>query len=266
MIRQDNGSDYDGAMQLTLPDAASEVHALAYGAEGMVFLGRDYVYKVPAAGSLLAQPLTAGAIPAPVAGSSPNDMVLLARLPALRMPIAGAHLPDIDRSLPGAPRPYRFGIHEGIDMYASTVGVNVAKGTQVLAAADGVVTRADVDYKEASVAQVNAWLDESMAAHMTSAAIQDRLGGRQVWIDHGNGLATRYLHLSGIATGIQAGSTVKAGTLIGYAGNSGTTEAAAGSDSGIHLHFEIRVGNGYLGQWLGPIETRRLLEKLLAGQ
>ena len=84
------------------------------------------------------------------------------------MPIAGAHLPDIDRSLPGAPRPYRFGIHEGIDMYASTVGVNVAKGTQVLAAADGVVnTPADVDYKEASVAQVNAWLDESMAAHMT---------------------------------------------------------------------------------------------------
>ena len=110
---------------------------------------------------------------------------------------------------------------------------------------------------------MDAWLDEALALRMTPGPIQNKLGGRQVWLDHGNGLGTRYLHLSGIALGVQVGSTVKAGTVIGYAGNSGTPEAAAGTLADVHLHVEVRVGNGFLGQWISPIETRRWLMRLL---
>ncbi len=250
-----------GSSREILAGSDVDVLALATNGDNAVLLGSDWLITVR---GQLPDQLVLRPTPPPLQTTLPNNPALLDKLQQLRMPIAGAHLPDIDRSLPGAPRPYRFGIHEGIDMYAGTVGVNVIKGTPVRAAADGVVLRADVDYKEASTAQVDAWLNEALDKHMTPPAIQNKLGGRQVWLDHGDGLGTRYLHLSGIAPGIQAGSTVKAGAIIGYAGNSGTSEAAAGSDSGIHLHFEIRVGNGYLGQWLSPIETRRLLEQMLA--
>jgi murein DD-endopeptidase MepM/ murein hydrolase activator NlpD len=239
----------------------ADVLALAVSGDNTVLLGSDWLVSIR--GQL---PDQLGLRPTPPSAQIllPNNLALLEKVQQLRMPITAAHLPDIDRSLPGAPRLYRFGIHEGIDMYSSTVGVNVVKGTPIRAAADGVVTRADVEYKEASVAENRAWEKEARDKRITPPAIQDRLGGRQVWIDHGDSLGTRYLHLSGIAPGIKVGSTVKAGAIIGYAGNSGTSEAAAGSNSGIHLHFEIRVGDGYLGQWLSPIETRRELEKLLA--
>lgn len=259
---QDGGAVLD-ADPLTLPNAANDVHVAAYGGQGIILLGRDYVYKVAPAGRLLAQPLAAGAIAMPAALARPNDLILLAGLPALRMPIPGAHLPTIDRSLPGSPRPYRFGIHEGLDMYGVTVGASVVEGTRVFAAGDGVVTRADVDYMEHSPADMARWLAETQQRRMTPPETENRLGGRQVWIDHGNGFSTRYLHLSGIAPTIKAGSQVKAGDLIAFAGNSGTPEAAAGAVSDVHLHFEVRVGDTFLGQWLAPIETRRLLARVL---
>jgi len=56
--------------------------------------------------------------------------------------------------------------------------------------------------------------------------------GNYIKIDHGNGLETRYAHLSSI--NVSPGQTVSAGTHIG---NVGTT----GNSTGNHLHFEIRV-------------------------
>jgi murein DD-endopeptidase MepM/ murein hydrolase activator NlpD len=246
----------DGREILAGSDA--DILALALDSDPGVVLGADWVATVRGAlpDVLGVRPLTNSS------HIAPNNGALLASLPRLRMPVAGARLPDIDRSLPGSPRPYRFGIHEGIDYYAGTTGVNVVKGTAVLAAADGVVTRADTTYVETTNAQMDAWLDEALDKRMTPLAIQNRLGGRQVWIDHGNGLSTRYLHLSRIADGLQAGSVVKAGDVVAYAGNSGTPEAAAGSSTDVHLHFEVRVGNGFLGQWISPIETRRTLMRL----
>jgi murein DD-endopeptidase MepM/ murein hydrolase activator NlpD len=56
--------------------------------------------------------------------------------------------------------------------------------------------------------------------------------GRMVEIDHGNGIATRYGHLSSIA--VQDGQTVDAGTVLGRIGSSGRA-------TGPHLHYEVRV-------------------------
>jgi len=58
--------------------------------------------------------------------------------------------------------------------------------------------------------------------------------GRYIRIDHGDGVETRYAHLSRIA--VRPGQYVKRGQVIGYVGASGR------GAFGAHLHFEIRVG------------------------
>ncbi len=55
--------------------------------------------------------------------------------------------------------------------------------------------------------------------------------GRLVTISHGNGLETRYGHLSGYA--VNVGQSVSSGQVIGYVGQSG-------SATGPHCHFEVR--------------------------
>lgn len=55
--------------------------------------------------------------------------------------------------------------------------------------------------------------------------------GNYVWIDHGNGKATIYGHLTRAVA--SQGSTVTKGQVIGYVGSTGWS-------SGAHLHFECR--------------------------
>jgi murein DD-endopeptidase MepM/ murein hydrolase activator NlpD len=56
--------------------------------------------------------------------------------------------------------------------------------------------------------------------------------GNMVEVDHGNGLATRYGHLSAID--VQVGQTVHMGQVIGKIGSTGRS-------TGPHLHYETRV-------------------------
>ena len=56
--------------------------------------------------------------------------------------------------------------------------------------------------------------------------------GRMIEVDHGNGLATRYGHLSAI--GVKVGDYVKIGQVIGEVGSTGRS-------TGPHLHYETRV-------------------------
>ncbi len=89
-------------------------------------------------------------------------------------------------------------LHAGIDWAAPT-------GTPVYAAADGQVS-----------------------------FMGDGKGyGNLLIISHSNGLETRYAHLNKFASGIKAGTVVRAGGLIGYVGTTGRS-------TGPHLHFEVR--------------------------
>lgn len=58
--------------------------------------------------------------------------------------------------------------------------------------------------------------------------------GREVLLDHGNGIQTLYGHLSGFT--VTEGERVKRGQVIGYVGSSGRS-------TGPNLHYEVRIRN-----------------------
>jgi len=174
----------------------------------------------------------------------------------------GMRLPDRAYLFPGAPRLYRYGVHEGTDFYLGPEGA-VTPNTPLVAMADGVVIRADWEYEEPTTEEMEGMLAEAQEAHHTPPEILDRLRGRQVWIDHGEGIVVRYCHLSRIAERLEVGQEVKQGTIIGYAGNSGTPQAQTGPEVGVHLHLEVRLGDGYLGQHLRPLEVKEWLAQIL---
>ncbi len=88
-------------------------------------------------------------------------------------------------------------MHSGIDFSANI-------GARVVSTADGVVI-----------------LSSQNAAY-----------GLMIEVDHGNGLVTRYAHLS--KSDVKVGQSVKRGETIGAVGNTGRS-------TGPHLHYEVRL-------------------------
>jgi murein DD-endopeptidase MepM/ murein hydrolase activator NlpD len=76
--------------------------------------------------------------------------------------------------------------------------------------------------------------------------------GRMVEIDHGNGLATRYGHLSEI--GVKVGDVIRIGQVIGAVGSTGRS-------TGPHLHYETRID----GEAVDPQKFLRAGVRLSAG-
>jgi murein DD-endopeptidase MepM/ murein hydrolase activator NlpD len=76
--------------------------------------------------------------------------------------------------------------------------------------------------------------------------------GRMVEIDHGNGLSTRYGHLSEI--NVKVGEIVKIGQVIGAVGSTGRS-------TGPHLHYETRID----GDAVDPQKFLRAGVRLSAG-
>ncbi len=76
--------------------------------------------------------------------------------------------------------------------------------------------------------------------------------GRMVEIDHGNGLATRYGHLSEI--NVRVGDQIKIGQVIGAVGSTGRS-------TGPHLHYETRID----GEAVDPQKFLRAGVRLSAG-
>jgi murein DD-endopeptidase MepM/ murein hydrolase activator NlpD len=94
----------------------------------------------------------------------------------------------------------------GEGAFHSGVDIGSSYGAAIIAPADGIVT------------------------------FTDTLGGygKAIMIDHGNGISTRYGHLSGFA--VTAGQRVHRGDVIGYVG-------ASGRSTGPHLHYEVRIND-----------------------
>ncbi|MDQ3803986.1 MAG: M23 family metallopeptidase [Acidobacteriota bacterium] len=92
----------------------------------------------------------------------------------------------------------------GSSEYHSGQDISAPKGTPVVAPADGTITHAG-------------WQSGY---------------GNLVTIDHGNGLSTRYGHLSKVETVV--GQEIKRGELLGLVGSTGRS-------TGPHLHYEVRI-------------------------
>jgi len=204
--------------------------------------------------------IEASPLPSPTAEPT-TPPVLEAVIHGFQFPIAGACLPDSDDLMPNAPREYRLGTHEGIDFYNGHNCVPIERGAPVLAAKTGVVIRVDHGYQDITPEEMDAILARTFEQGYTDPEGLDRLRGRQVWLDHGNGIVTRYAHLLDVEQGIEVGMVVEAGQVVGHVGNSGTPEGVSDPNLENHLHFEIRVGDGYLGEGLSTAQTRHLCER-----
>jgi murein DD-endopeptidase MepM/ murein hydrolase activator NlpD len=155
-----------------------------------------------------------------------NDLVIISRAPEAapsRRPLAakaGATAASNVPSIWPVIGPLRSGVgmrtnpfggssieyHKGQDIAAPT-------GTPVNATADGVVV-------------VAGWV---------------RGYGNGIYIDHGNGISTRYGHLSRID--VMVGQTIKQGQHLGLVGSTGRS-------TGPHLHYEVRIN----GEATNPLD------------
>jgi len=105
--------------------------------------------------------------------------------------------------------------HEGCDVMSPM-------GTPLVAAEDGVVTKVG----------------------------ENSLGGLSLKITGTSGYWHYYAHLSAFAPGLIEGQPIKAGTLVGFVGNTG--DAAGGPT---HLHYEIHQPDGKVLDSFGLLET-----------
>ncbi len=181
-----------------------------------------------------------------------------------QLPYPTTILPDRPRSYPGARRLYRYGVHQGVDIYGfDATGLHF--GSPVFSVLPGTVIRADHDYVEPSPAAYEAAIAQSESEHRTPPSLADHFLGRQVIIEHGHGVESHYAHLQTVVQGIDAGQPISQGVAVGTMGVSGTSAGAYGTTDGAHLHFEIWINGRYLGQGLSLYETMRLWQVVFGG-
>lgn len=196
----------------------------------------------------------------PAAGFAFFDLPLPKWAEGFRMPLGGGlEIPQNADLLPGAARSYRNGRHQGVDLYCPY-------GTPVLAAKDGWIIGAGADYHDLSKASRDRLLMIAKQLFSTPLEVTDILHGRRIILDHGvsdgRWVVTVYSHLSQVEN-LKPGTFLKRGTVIAYAGNSGTSQS--GSVNGAHLHFEIRVNDHYLGEGMSPQEAGKLYSAIMKG-
>ncbi len=192
-----------------------------------------------------------------------NAKQLANYLSFLHSPIPGAHVSTVNSSLPGAPRTYRHGVHEGLDWYTFGTGKVINKSTPVLSMETGVIVRADTTYKEMTTPARNQLLAiGSKNDGQTPPYILDKMRGRTVWVQYANGVMARYCHLSKIDKHIKVGAQVKPGEIIGNVGNSGTSDGALGNNNGLHLHLDIIIYGNWMWGKYSVADRRMILEKV----
>ena len=165
-------------------------------------------------------------------------------------------LPAWASALPNAPRPYRSGIHQGVDFGCPTLG------HPVTAALGGRVVIAVGDFEDPTPLERNQLLDTAAVIGATPPYTLVMLYGNHVVIDHGiidgvGHVVSLYAHLDALEPGIRPGLGVEAGQPLGTIGNSGTNAGASGAIyDQLHLHWELHVDGQYLGIGLSYADTR----------
>lgn len=260
-VRVLDGESGDLVRQYLFRNGATEIQSVYRERNKMYLATRDAIYVYPPEPSPAPTPEPSPTTAAALSSLAPHDPLVLNLLPLLSLPISGTMLSDLDFRFPGAPRSYRYGVHEGIDFY-SAAGEAVTSDTPVLSVAAGEVVRVDHLYVAPSSEEMQGMLAQTRELYHTPDDILDALRGRQVWIDHGDGLVSRYCHLSAVADDLELGQWVEQGEFLGYVGNSGTPASYYGEAREMHLHLEIRIGDGYLGQYLRPVEVRQWLTQV----
>lgn len=201
--------------------------------------------------------------PTPSATPDPRAPMLDRRIPRpFTWPVQGGCLPQSDALLPNAPRTYRNGVHEGLDFYAGSSCAVIQLGTPVMAMYAGTVVRAELDYRDITAEQVRQLAALTASQGFSDPQTLDIYRGRQVWVDHGGGVVTRYCHLSSITPGIRVGVQVQAGQQLGGVGESGTPEFITAPGTEMHLHAEVRIGDTFLGEGVEPAVVRSLYLQL----
>lgn len=79
--------------------------------------------------------------------------------------------------------------------------------------------------------------------------------GRYVRIQHNNGYETGYGHMSGFGKGIEKGTRVRQGQIIGYVGSTGVS-------TGPHCHYEVLINSAFVD----PMRVKLPRGKELGGQ
>ncbi len=166
--------------------------------------------------------------------------------------------------LPNARRPYRSGIHQGVDFGCPTLG------HPVVAALAGRVVVAAGSFEDPAPQERNRLLATAAALGATPPYTLVMLYGNHVVVDHGviggvGHVVSLYAHLDRLETGIRAGLRVEAGQPLGTIGNTGTNAGALGSTRGLHLHWELHIDGQYLGVGLPDADTRAVYTALFGG-
>ena len=128
-----------------------------------------------------------------------------------------------------------------------------------MAVSDGIVVRSNPQHIDVDIDTYNAFLATSDALNKTPEDIYNYiLLGRSVVIDHGYTITSKfrtitvYAHLLSIPENILPGTTINRGDIIGFSGNTGTSDGALKNDRGAHLHWEMHFdginGRYFLGQ------------------
>lgn len=122
--------------------------------------------------------------------------------------------------------------HTGTDFAIPNEGV-MRQGIPVLAAAAGKVLR------------VRDGVIDRKATNIKNPDIAGKECGNGALIDHGQGWQTQYCHLRQGSVVVKPGAQVKAGTVLGFVGQSGAASFP-------HVHFEARYQGKPVDPFLGP--------------
>jgi murein DD-endopeptidase MepM/ murein hydrolase activator NlpD len=90
--------------------------------------------------------------------------------------------------------------------------------------------------------KIGVWGDPIYAADggQVTIATFSSTAGNWIWIYHGNGLYTVYMHCSTLL--VSVGDTVTKGQQI-------ATMGSTGNSTGAHLHFGVRLNGAYVNPW-----------------